>query len=349
MASAEERAGTAPFREQGGQGDRESAGAGPVPVRSRVATDDPDVAGDRLRQTYAKAEMLVPRDAPGFGFRQDVDGDSDLSLARFRLEGHARVRAELDDVVTVVRRRSGGHDWDVGGLRGTGLMLIQPHDSYRAELELLTVDAVNFSLAVLRRTALDVYGRDAGSVVFDHPRPAGRSQEKYWSTTHDFVRRALADPAVESAPLLRADLLRRLTVATLEGFPRGDVTGRTRRSSTAARAAACRRAVSFMHDARALPITLEDVARHVGLSTLELGRALRVHRGTTPGNVLRELRLEAAHEDLVRGDPAAGDTVRGIALRWAFPDPGDFVRRHRVRYGAGPAAALRARARPRSR
>ena len=74
---------------------------------------------------------------------------------------------------------------------------------------------------------------------------------------------------------------------------------------------------------------------------MELVRAFRSHAGTTPGAYLRELRLVAAHDDLVQGDPARGDTVRGIARRWGMNHPGDFARRHRQAYGENPAATLR--------
>jgi transcriptional regulator GlxA family with amidase domain len=96
-----------------------------------------------------------------------------------------------------------------------------------------------------------------------------------------------------------------------------------------------------MHASLSLPITVEDVARHVRLSTLELTRAFRSHTGMTPPAYLRGLRLAAAHQDLVRGDSSQGDTVAGVALRWGFAHAGDFARRHRRVYGESPSRTLR--------
>ena len=40
--------------------------------------------------------------------------------------------------------------------------------------------------------------------------------------------------------------------------------------------------------------------------------------GLTPAQYLRRTRMDAAHRDLQDGDPARGDTVKGIAARWGF-------------------------------
>ncbi|MFE7630200.1 helix-turn-helix transcriptional regulator [Kocuria sp. NPDC057446] len=311
----------------------------PLPIRLRVATNDPEVAGDRLRQTYAGAEIRTPRDDPAFAYRQDVDGDAELSLGRFHFGGRGRVNLVLEDTLTVVRRRTGTHRWEVDGRRGTGLMVIQPHEAYRAELEFLEADSLNLHLPALQDTARAVHGDQDLEVAFDHPRPASPAHAKYWADTFDFAHGILTDPAISTVPLLRADLHRRMAVATLETFRlSGDP--RTRRISVAARQTAHRQAVEFMHASLSLPITVEDVARHVGLSTVELAGVFRSRTGITPAAYLRGLRLAAAHQDLVRGTPAGGGTVRAIALRWGFPHAGDFARRHRHAYGENPARTL---------
>lgn len=311
------------------------------PIRLRVATTDPEVANDRLRQTYAGAEIRTPRDDPAFAYRQDVDGDDELALGRFHFGGRGRVDLVLEDTLTVVRRRTGTHRWEVDGRRGTGLMVIQPHEDYRAELEFLEVDSLNLHLPVLRDTARAVHGDRGLEVAFDHPRPVSPAHAKYWADTYEFVHEALTDPAIATVPLLRADLRRRMSVATLETFRlSGDP--RARRTSVTARQTAHRQAVEFMHASLSLPITVEDVARHVGLSTVELTRVFRSRTGMTPAEHLRGLRLAAAHRDLVRSSPADGETVRAIALRWGFPHAGDFARRHRRAYGENPGRTLHA-------
>lgn len=305
-----------------------------------VATNSPEMADEALQQVYAKARMGRVGDPVGFSYHQDVQGDSDLSLGSFHFGGHGEVGLVLEDTLTVVRPRAGGHRWEVGGRRGTGTMMIQPGVPYQAQLELLTVDTVDFGLPALRETARTVYGDDRLELSFGDPRPAFPARDGYWRSSYEFVRQVLSDPAMSSVDMLRADLLRRISVATLETFALSSGP-RTLRSTTAARQAAYRRAVEFMQASLSLPITLEDVARYAGTSTVELARTFRHHAGTTPGAWLRELRLGAAHRDLVDGNPADGDTVREIALRWAMPYPGDFARRYRRAYGRNPGRTLR--------
>ena len=311
-----------------------------LPIRLRCVTTDPDVVNEQLSRAYAGAVIHPLRDDPAFVYRQDVDGDAELALGRFHFRGQGQVRLVLEDRVTVSLPRSGTHRWEINGHRGTGLAVKQPHQDYQAALEFLSLDTVDLSLATLARTARTAYGNESLPVVFTAPGPVSAQMAAYWQTTQAFVHRALTDPEIASVPMLRAELVRRMTVATLEAFPlAGDP--QARRETVAARQAAYTRAVQFMHAAVSLPITVEDVARHAHLSTVELTRTFRAHADTTPGAYLRGLRLAAAHQDLVGGDPTAGDTVAAIAARWGFAHPGDFARRHRQAYGQNPAHTLR--------
>ncbi|GGG68972.1 hypothetical protein GCM10011374_36760 [Kocuria dechangensis] len=310
-----------------------------LPIRLHLATTDPEVVAETLRRAYATAQVRAPRHDPAFGYRQDVHGDTDLALGRFLFRGRGRVDLVLEEKFTVSWPRSGTLHWQIDGHRGTGLALIQPHQDYRSTLELLRVDTADLSLEALTRTARTVYGDERLTLGFNAPQPVSARMADYWQATCTYVRQTLTDPATAGIALLRAELLRRLAVATLEAFPlAGDP--HARRESVAARQAAYTAAVEFLHAAASLPITLEDVARHAQVSTLELVRAFRSHAGITPGAYLRGVRLAAAHQDLVAADPTAGDTVGTIAARWGFPHPGDFARRHRAAYGVPPSHTL---------
>jgi AraC-like DNA-binding protein len=313
-----------------------------TPIHLHVATTDPEVANEALQQIYSSARMGRVTDESSFLYRQDVLGDADLHLGRLTFRGSIAGRMVLDEAFSVVLPRAGGVDWSIDGRTGTGLgvFLLQPGQEYYGEVDQLLVDSVSIGLPTLRETARTVHGDETLEVAFHDPRPRSPADERYWRSTLAFVQQALADPEVASVPLLRADLRRRMSVATLEAFAFAGEPG-DRRASAAGQQAAYRRAVEFLHAAASTPITVEDVARHAEVSTVELTRAFRSHAGTTPGAYLRELRLVAAHDDLVQGDPARGDTVRGIALRWGMAHPGDFARRHRQAYGENPATTLR--------
>ncbi len=318
-----------------------------TPMSLHLATTDPDVANEALQQVYTRARMATVQDRGSFLYSQDVDGDSDLHLGELVFRGSVAGHMVVEGAFSVMRPRAGGVRWRIDGQAGggPGLFLLQPGQDYYGEVHQLSVASVNLGPDTLRRTARDALGDESLEVAFDGPHPVSPARERYWRSTHEFVEQALTDPAVAAVPLLRADLLRRMSVATLEAFALlGEP--RARRASTTDLQSAYRRAVEYMRAHLSLPITVEDVARHTGLSTAELGTAFRSHAGTTPGGRLRELRLTAAHEDLLQADPEAGGTVRSIALRWGMAHSGDFARRHRQAYGESPAETLRRAASP---
>jgi transcriptional regulator GlxA family with amidase domain len=66
----------------------------------------------------------------------------------------------------------------------------------------------------------------------------------------------------------------------------------------------------------------------------------RRHLDTTPLEYLRRVRLDRAHRDLQRADPAV-DTVTAIAGRWGFTHPGRFSIAYKRMFGTAPSRTLR--------
>jgi AraC-like DNA-binding protein len=97
---------------------------------------------------------------------------------------------------------------------------------------------------------------------------------------------------------------------------------------------AVRRATEFMRENLLQPITVEDIARAAGCSARALAVTFRSRRGRTVTSVLRELRLDAARETLVAGDPAF--TIGAVSARLGFSNPGRFAALYRERFGALP-------------
>ncbi len=87
------------------------------------------------------------------------------------------------------------------------------------------------------------------------------------------------------------------------------------------------------------PLTVEEIATAAGCGARALQAAFRVHRGTTPLNRWREMRLDAARADLVSGTP--GTTVTDTALKWGFQHFGRFAEAYRARFGETPRDTLR--------
>jgi transcriptional regulator GlxA family with amidase domain len=76
------------------------------------------------------------------------------------------------------------------------------------------------------------------------------------------------------------------------------------------------------------------------MSVRGLQTAFRRHLDTTPGTALKEARLSAVHEELVRTAPGAA-RVADIAHRFGFAHLGRFAAEYRARFGELPKETLR--------
>jgi AraC-like DNA-binding protein len=88
------------------------------------------------------------------------------------------------------------------------------------------------------------------------------------------------------------------------------------------------------------PLTIEGVARTVGLSVRALHAGFCREFDRSPKQYLQHVRLERAHADLAIADPGCGLRVIDVAHRWGFSHPGRFATTYRHLYGEAPAATL---------
>jgi AraC-like DNA-binding protein len=309
-------------------------------VHIRFRTTEPEVADDEFRRSYAKSRMSpVERGAP-FLFEHEMYGAGGFTIANTVFRGEMTGDNLIEDYVTVGRTISGRMNWEVRGDRGTAsdLTLLQRGDVFRASWGPVTGVLLNLDRVRIARTAALLYGGRAGRIRFDSPHPVSRQLARHYIAVTDYARSVVATDGFGS-PLVRASLYRSLAVAVLEGFQlAGDRA--TRAFSVAELAAVFRRARRFMDDYASLPITGEDVAQAVGVPGTEIRRSFAAFSLVTPTQYLRGVRLSAARDDLQRADPTKGDTVRGIAHRWGFADPGRFARHFRASYGVNPKQVL---------
>jgi AraC-like DNA-binding protein len=104
-----------------------------------------------------------------------------------------------------------------------------------------------------------------------------------------------------------------------------------------------RRAERFMADNADTPITVSDVAEHLGVSVRSLQAGFHKWRETTPTAFLRQLRLQLVRDELGRCGPET--TVTTVALRYGFSHLGRFSAQYRKAFGEEPSLTLR-RSRP---
>lgn len=102
-----------------------------------------------------------------------------------------------------------------------------------------------------------------------------------------------------------------------------------------------RRAERFIADNAARPITVSDVAAHLGISLRSLQAGFRQWRSTTPNVFLRQARLQLVRDGLLRSNVELNVTT--LALRYGFSHLGRFSAYYRATFGEMPSETLRRR------
>ena len=98
-------------------------------------------------------------------------------------------------------------------------------------------------------------------------------------------------------------------------------------------------AIDFMQEHIAEPISLNDIAAAAKVSVRTLQQGFRQFRNTTPMAYLQEIRILAAHRDLL--DAGMRLTVADIAMRWGFTHLGRFAAEYKRRFGQLPSQTLK--------
>lgn len=80
-------------------------------------------------------------------------------------------------------------------------------------------------------------------------------------------------------------------------------------------------------------MTVEEIAAANGISTRYLHQLFKASN-TTAGHWIRQLRLEAARDDLQ--NPRRGETIAEIAYRWGFGDQAQFSRHFKAHFDKTP-------------
>ncbi|EJT06523.1 AraC family transcriptional regulator [Rhizobium sp. CCGE 510] len=97
-------------------------------------------------------------------------------------------------------------------------------------------------------------------------------------------------------------------------------------------------AIDFMQEHLAEPISLNDIAVAAKVSARTLQQGFRQFRNTSPIAHLREMRMVAAHQDLLHSGPKR--TVADVAAKWGFMHPGRFAAEYQKRFGRLPSRTL---------
>lgn len=87
------------------------------------------------------------------------------------------------------------------------------------------------------------------------------------------------------------------------------------------------------------PISIVEMAEHVGVSSRSLFAGFRRVRNTSPMLYLKEVRLRRVNEELQRSS-VGSTTVTEVAFRWGFSHLGHFTTDYKRRFGESPSGTL---------
>lgn len=102
-----------------------------------------------------------------------------------------------------------------------------------------------------------------------------------------------------------------------------------------------RRAVDYIHEHLGSPMSIGQVADHVGVSVRALQAGFAREFGMSPSVYVRDLRLDRVHGELVAADPFEGVSVTDVAMRWGLAHLGRMSGAYQVRFGELPSRTLR--------
>lgn len=98
-------------------------------------------------------------------------------------------------------------------------------------------------------------------------------------------------------------------------------------------------AVDFLHANLHRSLTVLQIAEVTGVSVRALQAGFQRHYNTSPLRYLRNIRLEAAHEELSSPENHLG--IGEVALKWGFTHFGRFSAEYKAAYGQYPSETIK--------
>lgn len=145
-----------------------------------------------------------------------------------------------------------------------------------------------------------------------------------------------------SSPVAAAQFSESLTLLLLENF-RHTYTEALSKSAYTLKPKHVKRAIDYMRVNAARPLTLQEIAAAAGVSVRALHYGFKKFIGCSPFEHLKQIRLEAAHADLMKAPETV--SVAEIARKWGFPNPGRFALFCKRCYGRAPSEIRQSKSR----
>ncbi|WP_349270259.1 HTH-type transcriptional activator RhaS [Mycolicibacterium parafortuitum] len=231
-----------------------------------------------------------------------------------------------------------GEDDDVFA-PGDVALLSPPDLPYSGRVCEATFDLTMFDTALLDRVAAPVGGRDTRVRLLGH-RAVSPQAQRQLDDAIDYVRTVVQADGVEPTPLVASTTASMLAAVVLQTLPSNASFDPTSADRVDANPPLLRRAIAYIESNADNDIALGDIAASIHVTPRALQYMFRRNLDMTPMEYLRRVRLDHAHHDLLKADPAT-TTIQMVAARWGFGHTGRFASMYRDAYGRNPSETLR--------
>jgi len=316
--------------------------------QDEFTTHDPEQVKAWLRDAYADLEIKSLKAGDQFVFTSSrvTLEDVTIGMITHTMEAEIDFPEGVRQPSVFQQQAQDGLAFTVAGsvveMRRGDAVMLPPGRTCVVEWSGLSALTTTLSLDALRRDALEFAPGSADTFRVDFGRPLSAAAGQHWSATTQYVLSVVTrSPLLAAAPLARRELVWMINSAVLACFPNSTLDVETHTSSGDS-PLPLRRALSFIEEHAADPISLNEIARAAGLSPRGLQACFRRNLETTPLAYLRAVRMQRAHRDLVTADPTTGINVAAVAARWGFTHLGRFATEYKRRFNAYPSQTLRA-------
>lgn len=287
---------------------------------------------------FVPSAALHDVDPQRFLFDWHSDDLGGLSLVRYDLAAEVRSTAQPEDQFLACR--VDGPDarvWSDRADLDAGRPWLSDGPRVHAQWERgARVSALVFDRDVLQRFAQRISGDDSMPLRTTDLAPRSARAATAWERMFSYVEQSLST-LDENDALLRSGLARHAAATTLATFSTTGGFDRHRPVQVGPASGTVRRALDFIAENAHRPITVDDVAEAVHISTRGLQYAFRRALDTTPTDSLRRARLDGAHRELRSGAPL---TVAAVARKWGFSHPSRFAAAYRESFGVPPSETM---------
>lgn len=293
--------------------------------------DSDDVADvEEIWKAFVPSASVLRIDPADFAFRWRSATLGDLAVVRYSLTAEVHSRVQPEDQLFACRLVA------ADGVLRSRRSIIEPGmpwatDSVQVEAEwngTAEVSALIFDRMRAQELARRITGDDLLSLRLTSVHPRSDAAARQWVRAFDYLLTSAM--AADGDELIEAGIARHALTTVLSCFP-STFSSAIARDGGGDGAATVRRALAYIDENAHLPITVDDVAEAVHISTRGLQYSFRRSIDTTPTEYLRRVRLDGAHRDLRNG--VAEESVSQIARRWGFGNSSRFNTLYRQTYG----------------